>query len=152
MTTSYYAIDTPEKFDQGWLRTGDVGYGDPERFVQLTDRAKDVIKSGGEWISSLDLEDGLASHPDVLEAAVIGVADERWEERPLACIVLREGADLDPADLAEHLGSQVARWWIPERWAALAEIPKTSVGKADKRALRDLYAGGEMEVVTPARR
>ncbi|HEY5334028.1 MAG TPA: long-chain fatty acid--CoA ligase [Solirubrobacterales bacterium] len=149
VTTSYHGIDTPEKFDDGWLRTGDVGYGDAERFVQLTDRAKDVIKSGGEWISSLDLEDGLASHPDVLEVAVIGVADERWEERPLACLVLREGAPLDPAALAEHLAPQVARWWIPERWAALAEIPKTSVGKADKRALRDRYAAGEIEIVTP---
>ena len=151
VTASYHEVDTPEKFDQGWLRTGDVGYGDPERFVQLTDRAKDVIKSGGEWISSLDLEDGLASHPDVLEVAVIGVADERWEERPLACVVLREGAGLDPAALADHLGSQVARWWIPERWAALAEIPKTSVGKADKRALRASYLAGDIDVAAPTR-
>ncbi|HEY2055167.1 MAG TPA: long-chain fatty acid--CoA ligase [Solirubrobacterales bacterium] len=152
VTTSYYGIDTPEKFDDGWLRTGDVGYGDKERFVQLTDRAKDVIKSGGEWISSLDLEDGLASHPDVLEVAVIGVADERWEERPLACLVLRDGAELDPAALAAHLAPQVARWWIPERWASLTEIPKTSVGKADKKALRASYVAGEIEVVIPARR
>ncbi|MBS1894446.1 MAG: long-chain fatty acid--CoA ligase [Actinobacteria bacterium] len=151
VTTSYLAIDTPEKFDDGWLRTGDVGYGDEERFVQLTDRAKDVIKSGGEWISSLDLEDGLASHPDILEVAVIGVDDERWEERPLACIVLREGARLDPPALAEHLTTRVARWWIPERWAALTEIPKTSVGKADKRALRSAYEAGEIDVVSPAR-
>jgi fatty-acyl-CoA synthase len=151
VTTSYMNVDTPEKFDDGWLRTGDVGYGDPERFVQLTDRAKDVIKSGGEWISSLDLEDGLASHPDVLEVAVIGVDDERWEERPLACIVLRPGAALDPTAMAEHLGPLVARWWIPERWAAMAEIPKTSVGKADKKALRAAYLAGEIEVVSPAR-
>jgi fatty-acyl-CoA synthase len=151
VTTSYHGVDTPDKFDHGWLRTGDVGYGDPERFVQLTDRAKDVIKSGGEWISSLDLEDALAAHPDVLEVAVIGVADERWEERPLACLVLREGADLDPAALAGHLSTLVARWWIPERWAALAEIPKTSVGKADKRTLRDRYAAGQIEIVTPTR-
>jgi fatty-acyl-CoA synthase len=151
VTTSYMNLDTPEKFDEGWLRTGDVGYGDSERFVQLTDRAKDVIKSGGEWISSLDLEDGLASHPDVLEVAVIGVDDERWEERPLACIVLRPGADLDPTALADHLAPQVARWWIPERWAAMAEIPKTSVGKADKKALRAAYVAGEIEVVSPAR-
>ncbi|HVT00500.1 MAG TPA: long-chain fatty acid--CoA ligase [Solirubrobacterales bacterium] len=151
VATSYYGIDTPEKFHHGWLRTGDVGYGDQERFVQLTDRAKDVIKSGGEWISSLDLEDALASHPDVLEVAVIGVADERWEERPLACIVLRDGAQLDPAGLAGHIAPQVARWWIPERWAAVAEIPKTSVGKADKRALRERHAAGELEVIAPTR-
>jgi fatty-acyl-CoA synthase len=151
VTTSYHAIETPERFDDGWLRTGDVGYGDSRRYVQLTDRAKDVIKSGGEWISSLDLENALAGHADVLEVAVIGVPDERWEERPLAVIVLREGADLDPAALAEHLGPLVARWWIPERWVALEEIPKTSVGKADKRTLRDRHAAGELDVVTPAR-
>jgi fatty-acyl-CoA synthase len=151
VTASYHGIETPEKFDDGWLRTGDVGYGDSERYVQLTDRAKDVIKSGGEWISSLDLEDALSSHPDVLEVAVIGVPDERWEERPLACLVLRPGAELDPAALGEHLGPLVARWWIPERWVALEEIPKTSVGKADKRTLRDQHAAGELEVVTPAR-
>jgi fatty-acyl-CoA synthase len=152
VTTSYHEIETPERFDDGWLRTGDVGYGDERRFVQLTDRAKDVIKSGGEWISSLDLENALAGHADVQEVAVIGVPDERWEERPLAVIVLRDGAELDPAALAEHLVPLVARWWIPDRWVALEEIPKTSVGKADKRTLRDLHAAGSLEVVTPARR
>ena len=152
VTASYHGIDTPEKFDDGWLRTGDVGYGDSERYVQLTDRAKDVIKSGGEWISSLDLEDALASHPDVLEVAVIGVPDERWEERPLACLVIRPGAELDPAAMAEHLVPLVARWWIPDRWVALEEIPKTSVGKADKRTLRDRHTAGELEVITPTRR
>jgi fatty-acyl-CoA synthase len=151
VTTSYHEIDAPERFDDGWLRTGDVGYGDERRYVQLTDRAKDVIKSGGEWISSLDLENALAGHVDVLEVAVIGVPDERWEERPLAVVVLREGAELDPVALAEHLRPLVARWWIPERWVALVEIPKTSVGKADKRTLRDLHAAGHLEVVTPAR-
>lgn len=151
VTSSYYGIDAPEKFHEGWLRTGDVGYGDPLRYVQLTDRTKDVIKSGGEWISSLDLEDGLASHPDVLEVAVIGVADERWEERPLAVVVLRDGAELDPPALAAHLAPQVARWWIPERWAAVDALPKTSVGKADKRALRASYLVGELEVVSPTR-
>lgn len=151
VTASYHGIETPEKFDDGWLRTGDVGYGDSERYVQLTDRAKDVIKSGGEWISSLDLEDALSSHPDVLEVAVIGVPDERWEERPLACLVLRPGAELDPAALGEHLTPLVARWWIPERWVALEEIPKTSVGKSDKRTLRDRHAAGELAVITPTR-
>jgi fatty-acyl-CoA synthase len=151
VTASYHGIETPEKFDDGWLRTGDVGYGDSERYVQLTDRAKDVIKSGGEWISSLDLEDALSSHPDVLEVAVIGVPDERWEERPLACLVLRPGAELDPAALGEHLTPLVARWWIPERWVALEEIPKTSVGKSDKRILRDRHAAGELEIITPTR-
>jgi fatty-acyl-CoA synthase len=152
VTASYHVIDTPEKFDGGWLRTGDVGYGDSERFVQLTDRAKDVIKSGGEWISSVELEDGLTRHPDVRDAAVIGVADERWEERPLACLVLHDGAELDVAALTAHLTPLVAKWWIPERWAELDEIPKTSVGKADKRSLRARYLAGEIDVVSPIKR
>jgi fatty-acyl-CoA synthase len=151
VTTSYYGIDAPEKFDEGWLRTGDIGYGDSERYVQLTDRAKDVIKSGGEWISSVELEDAISGHPDVAEVAVIGVPDERWEERPLACIVLRPGTELDLNSLTAHLAPLVAKWWIPERWAEVDEIPKTSVGKADKRDLRARYAAGEVEVASPVR-
>jgi fatty-acyl-CoA synthase len=151
VTTSYHGIDASDKFDEGWLRTGDIGYGDPEGYVQLTDRAKDVIKSGGEWISSVALEDALARHDDVVEAAVIGVPDERWDERPVALLVLQPGAELDPAGLAAHLASLVARWWIPERWAVIPEVPKTSVGKADKRLLRDRYSAGEFEIVSPSR-
>jgi fatty-acyl-CoA synthase len=151
VTTSYHGIDASDKFDEGWLRTGDIGYGDPEGYVQLTDRAKDVIKSGGEWISSVALEDALARHDDVVEAAVIGVPDERWDERPVALLVLQPGAELDPAGLTAHLASLVARWWIPERWAVIPEVPKTSVGKADKRLLRDRYSAGEFEIVSPSR-
>jgi fatty-acyl-CoA synthase len=133
----------------GWLRTGDVGYGDGKGYVQLTDRTKDVIKSGGEWISSVELENVLMSHPDVLEASVVGVPDPRWDERPLACIVPREGATIEPAALKEWLNGRVARWWIPERWAIIDEIPKTSVGKFDKKVLRSQYAEDALSVTVP---
>ncbi|HEX4110604.1 MAG TPA: long-chain fatty acid--CoA ligase [Solirubrobacteraceae bacterium] len=146
VTGSYYAEDTPEKFRDGWLRTGDVGYGDEKGYVQLTDRTKDVIKSGGEWISSVELENELMGHPEVREAAVIGVPDERWDERPLACVVLAEGTSLEPADLHSWLDGRVARWWLPERWAVVSEIPKTSVGKFDKKALRADFQDGRLSV------
>jgi fatty-acyl-CoA synthase len=146
ITGSYYRDPSPEKFDDGWLRTGDVGNVDPRGFIQITDRAKDVIKSGGEWISSVELENEIMAHPEVVEAAVIGVADERWQERPLACVVLREGAAVAAGDLAAFLGSRVARWWVPERWSLVGEIPKTSVGKFDKKVLRARYNAGELEV------
>jgi fatty-acyl-CoA synthase len=115
--------------------------------VQLVDRTKDVIKSGGEWISSVDLENALMGHPDVVECAVIGVADARWDERPLACIVTRAGAALTPADLDAYLGERVASWWIPERYTFLEEVPKTSVGKFDKKVLRRRYEEGTLDVI-----
>jgi fatty-acyl-CoA synthase len=115
--------------------------------VTLTDRAKDVIKSGGEWISSVELELLLAGHPDVLEATVIGVPDERWQERPLAAIVLREGAEVSPAELRAFLEGKVASWWLPERWCFIPEVPKTSVGKFDKKMLRAQHAEGSLDVV-----
>jgi fatty-acyl-CoA synthase len=131
-----------EKFDAGWLRTGDIAAVDVEGFVQITDRAKDVIKSGGEWISSVELENEMMSHPDVVEAAVIAKPDERWAERPLCCVVLREGASAKAPDLVEHLRGRVAKWWLPDEFAFLQEIPKTSVGKFDKKVLRgDLREG-----------
>jgi fatty-acyl-CoA synthase len=146
ITGSYYKDDDPDKFDDGWLRTGDVGSVDPLGFVQITDRAKDVIKSGGEWISSVELEGELMAHPDVVEAAVVGVPDERWDERPLACVVLKEGANPGIDDLKGFLADRVAKWWLPERWAFIEEVPKTSVGKFDKKVLRARYAEGELEV------
>ena len=148
VTGSYYLDDDPEKFHDGWLRTGDVGSIEANGFVQITDRAKDVIKSGGEWISSVDLENELMGHSDVLEAAVFGVPDERWDERPLACVVLNDGATATPAELAAFLGERVAKWWLPERWSFIEEVPKTSVGKFDKKVLRSRYADGELEVHT----
>ncbi len=116
ITASYYRDEAPEKFHDGWLRTGDVGTIDDYGFMQITDRTKDVIKSGGEWISSVELENELMAHPDVIEASVIGVPDERWAERPLAAVVVRPGSTLTAEQLREWLSSRVARWWLPERW------------------------------------
>jgi fatty-acyl-CoA synthase len=123
----------------GWLRTGDVGTLDDRGRLRITDRAKDVIKSGGEWISSVDLESALMAHPAVFEAAVIAVPDERWSERPFACVAAAPGTDA--AELTEFLaGREVPRWWLPDGFAFVDEIPKTSVGKFDKKALRGAYA------------
>ena len=130
----------------GWLSTGDVGSLTADGFLVLTDRAKDVIKSGGEWISSVDLENAIMAHPDVLEASVVGVPDERWGERPLATVVLTEGTMISPAELAAFLEGQVAHWQVPERWTFIESIPKTSVGKFDKKELRRRYADGGLKV------
>jgi len=134
-----------EKFDAGWLRTGDIAAVDEQGFVQITDRSKDVIKSGGEWISSVELENELMSHPDVVEAAVIAKPDERWAERPLCCVVLREQAAAGAPELVEHLRDRVAKWWLPDEFAFVEEIPKTSVGKFDKKVLRGRLAEGTLE-------
>ena len=134
-----------EKFDAGWLRTGDIAAVDGNGFVQITDRAKDVIKSGGEWISSVELENEMMSHPDVVEAAVIAKPDERWAERPLCCVVLRDGASASAPELVEHLRGRVAKWWLPDEFAFLREIPKTSVGKFDKKVLRGDLSEGSLE-------
>jgi fatty-acyl-CoA synthase len=148
VTGAYYGDPAPEKFHDGWLRTGDVGTLDAHGFVQITDRAKDVIKSGGEWISSVELENAIMAHPDVVEAAVIGVADPRWDERPLACVVLKPGARATADDLRAFLAERVARWWVPERWSFIAEVPKTSVGKFDKKVLRARYVEGALAVAS----
>ena len=147
ITGSYHKDDDPAKFHDGWLRTGDVGTLDAHGFIQLTDRAKDVIKSGGEWISSMELENILMAHPDVAEAAVIGVADEKWGERPLAAVVLRPGAEVTAEKLRAFMTEQIPRWQVPERWSFIAEVPKTSVGKFSKRTMRDAYAHGDYEII-----
>jgi fatty-acyl-CoA synthase len=147
VTGAYYKDDDPDKFRDGWLRTGDVGTIDPLGFVNLTDRAKDVIKSGGEWISSMELENLLMAHPAVTEAAVIGVADDKWGERPLAAVVPAAGAEVTAAELRAFLAGQIPRWQLPERWAFIAEVPKTSVGKFAKTKMREAYANGDYEVV-----
>lgn len=148
IAASYYREPSPEKFDDGWLRTGDVGSVEPNGFVQITDRAKDVIKSGGEWISSVELENHLIGHPAVAEASVVGIPDERWSERPLACVVLSEGQEVEASELRSYLGERVARWQVPEYWVFIDEIPKTSVGKFDKKVLRARHAAGELDVET----
>ncbi len=146
ITGGYYAEDDPDKFHHGWLRTGDIGMISPDGYLTLTDRSKDVIKSGGEWISSVDLENHLMAHPAVREAAVIGAADERWGERPLATVVVSDGEQVSFAQLRDFLAERVPKWQLPERWAAVAEVPKTSVGKFDKKVLRQRHALGELDV------
>ena len=134
-----------DKFDDGWLRTGDIAAIDAQGYIRITDRAKDVIKSGGEWISSVELEGELMAHPEVLEAAVIAKPDERWQERPLACVVRREGSEVSAEELCEHLSSRVAKWWLPDEFAFVDEVPKTSVGKFDKKVLRKRLEEGTLE-------
>ena len=146
ITSSYYRGHDESKFDSGWLRTGDVGRIDERGFITLTDRAKDVIKSGGEWISSVELENCLIAHPDVVEAAVVGVPDERWQERPLAVIVAKDGSAVEAGDLRNFLADKVVRWWLPERWTFVDEIPRTSVGKYDKKTIRSRYADDVYQV------
>ena len=133
-----------DKFHDGWLRTGDIGALDRGGYLRITDRAKDVIKSGGEWISSVELENEVMAHADVVEAAVIAMPHERWAERPLCCVVLREGADASAEDLREHLRPRVAKWWLPDEFVFVEEIPKTSVGKFDKKMLRTRLAEGTL--------
>ncbi|MER7758347.1 long-chain fatty acid--CoA ligase [Streptomyces sp. NPDC097619] len=153
IAAAYYGGDGAEplrpedKFSpDGWLRTGDVGVISANGYLTLTDRAKDVIKSGGEWISSVELENALMAHPDVAEAAVVAVPDDKWGERPLATVVLKEGAETDYAALHAFLGQSIAKWQLPERWARIVEVPKTSVGKFDKKVLRKRYADGALDV------
>ncbi|MFC9325197.1 long-chain fatty acid--CoA ligase [Kitasatospora sp. NPDC057015] len=136
-----------DKFSEdGWLRTGDVGTITADGYLTLTDRAKDVIKSGGEWISSVELENALMAHPEVAEAAVVAVPDEKWGERPLATVVLRPGAVAGLPELRAFLGERVASWQLPERWSIVAAVPKTSVGKFDKKVIRASYAAEELQV------
>ncbi|MDP9293689.1 MAG: long-chain fatty acid--CoA ligase [Actinomycetota bacterium] len=145
--TYYEDPEADEKFDDGWLRTGDVAAIDPRGYIRISDRSKDVIKSGGEWISSVDLEVELMAHPDVAEAAVIAKPDERWSERPLACVVTEEGASVSAEELCEHLADRVAKFWIPDEFAFIDEVPKTSVGKFDKKVLRKQLEAGELDAV-----
>lgn len=125
----------------GWYHTGDVGVVRPDGYVRLVDRAKDLIKSGGEWISSVELENALMAHPKVAEAAVVSVPDDRWLERPLACVVPKATADPPTGEeLRAHLAERFAKWWLPDRFEVVEEIPKTGVGKFDKKALRGRFA------------
>ncbi len=147
VTNGYYKVErTPDQFTaDGWFRTGDVATVSSDGYLQLTDRTKDLVKSGGEWISSVALENALMAHPDVHEAAVIAVPDERWSERPLACVVLVPDADtITEADLLEYLAPEFERFWLPDHIVFLSEIPKTSVGKFDKKVLRARHAAGEL--------
>ncbi|WP_020112974.1 long-chain fatty acid--CoA ligase [Rhodococcus sp. 114MFTsu3.1] len=147
ITGSYYRNDAHDKFDDGWLRTGDVGTISPGGYLTLTDRSKDIIKSGGEWISSVELENHVMEHPAVREAAVIGVPDQKWDERPLVAVVVRDGEKVAAEELRNFLDGRVAHWQLPERWTFIDEVPKTSVGKYDKKRLRSSHADGALNVI-----
>jgi fatty-acyl-CoA synthase len=142
VAAGYY--ETPEQADRwtddGWFRTGDVVSLHPRGYIQIKDRSKDVIKSGGEWISSVELENALMAHPAVAEAAVIAVPDAKWDERPLAAVVLREGRTATPDELREFLAPSFAKFWLPDRFEFVSEIPKTTVGKFRKTELREMFA------------
>jgi fatty-acyl-CoA synthase len=131
---------TEQSFTDGWLHTGDVCKVRPDGYIKITDRAKDLIKSGGEWISSIDLENEIMAHPDVAEATVVGLKHVKWQERPVAFVVTREGASVTAEDLKEHLTDRVATWWIPDEFVFVEEIPKTGTGKFDKKVVRDQYS------------
>ena len=142
ITGSYHEVPvTDDKFaPDGWLRTGDVAAMEAEGYVRITDRTKDLIKSGGEWISSVDLENALMAHPAVAEAAVIAIPDVKWSERPLACVVLKPGAEVTPAALGEHLLTHhFAKWQLPERYEFIDAVPRTSTGKFYKLKLREMF-------------
>lgn len=142
----YYKRDiAPENFTaDGWFRTGDVVTMSADGIMTIKDRTKDLVKSGGEWISTVELESAIMGHPDVLEAAVIAVPDEKWSERPLAAVVVKPGSQVTGDDIIAYLSTRVAKFWLPDRVIFVAEVPKTSVGKFDKKVLRRRYAEGEL--------
>jgi fatty-acyl-CoA synthase len=130
--------------EDGWLRTGDVAAADSYGFFRLVDRTKDLVKSGGEWISSVELENEIMSHPKIAEAAVIAIPHERWVERPMACVVVKPGESLTADEVLEHLKPRVAKWWLPDAVEFIDEVPKTSVGKFSKKTLRDKFGGYQL--------
>ena len=145
---SYYNDPrTEETFIDGWYHSGDIASVSPEGYIQIGDRVKDMVKSGGEWISSVDLETAIIGHPGVLEAAVIGIPHERWQERPLACVVANADSHgkLDKADVLDFIKDRFASWWMPDDVVFIDEIPKTSVGKMDKKVLRERYKDHQLE-------
>jgi fatty-acyl-CoA synthase len=141
---SYYKGEGKEQFtEDGWFRTGDVAIGSPNGYFVIGDRTKDLIKSGGEWISSVDMERAIMALPEVAEAAVVAIPDPKWQERPLACIVLRPGRQLELPTVRAHLKDHgFANWQLPDRIEIIDVVPKTSVGKFDKKALRARFAAG----------
>lgn len=143
ITKGYHGLSAEEiadRFEDGWWRSGDVGTIDADGYLKLTDRLKDVIKSGGEWISSIDMENLLMSHPRIAEASVVGLEHPRWQERPFALVVTRDGEPITLAEIQEHLSGEFAKWQVPEAFEVVAAIPRTSVGKFDKKAIRAQYS------------
>jgi fatty-acyl-CoA synthase len=143
--TYYNDPQAPERFADGWLRTGDVAVVDEHGYLQIVDRTKDLVKSGGEWISSVELESALMGHPAVLEAAVVGVPSEKWDERPVACVVKKPDQDVTKDELIEFIAPSFPKWWLPDDFVFVDEIPKTSVGKFDKKVLRERFKGHTIE-------
>jgi fatty-acyl-CoA synthase len=147
VASAYY--NSPENQDRwtpdGWFKTGDIATLDPEGYLKLVDRSKDLIKSGGEWISSVDLENALMGHPKVREAAVIAIPHPKWQERPLAVVVLNDGEAATPEELRDFLATRFAKWQLPDGFAFAKEIPRTSVGKFLKMRLREQYADWRWE-------
>ena len=138
---AYHRGQGAEKFtDDGWFATGDVVKIDATGNLRICDRSKDLVKSGGEWISSVDLENLLMAHAAVAEAAVIAIPDERWGERPLAVVVLRDGHEATADELRDHLAQEYAKWQLPDRYEFIDEIPRTATGKFKKTALREQFA------------
>jgi fatty-acyl-CoA synthase len=140
VASNYYKEDpSAEKFPDGWLDTGDVATLDAEGYMAIADRSKDLVKSGGEWISSVDLENAIMALSEVAEAAVIAINHPRWQERPLACVVVKQGAAVTKEQIYDHLGKSFAKWWMPDDIVFIEAVPKTSVGKFDKKALREKF-------------
>jgi fatty-acyl-CoA synthase len=140
VASGYFGGAGADRFtDDGWFRTGDIATIDERRTMRITDRDKDLVKSGGEWISSVALENALMGHPDVAEAAVIAIPDERWQERPLAVVVAREGASPSAEELIDHLRPSFTSWWLPDRVEFVDALPRTATGKFKKADLRALF-------------
>ena len=144
MARAYYKDPTPILDDYGFFDTGDVATMCPHGYMQITDRAKDVIKSGGEWISSIDLENLAVGHPKVAEAAVIGIAHPKWDERPLLIIVKKPGADPTREEILEYMNGKIAKWWMPDDVVFVDAIPHTATGKIQKRDLREQFKNYEL--------
>lgn len=145
VASHYHNAESDKWTDDGWFGTGDVVTVDDDGYIKITDRTKDLIKSGGEWISSVDLENALMGHPAVSEAAVIAVAHPKWDERPLAAIVLKDGASADAAELKEFLSTKFAKWWVPDAYVFIDEIPRSSAGKFQKTVLRDRFGSWDWD-------
>ena len=146
VASSYFRDEDPSRWTaDGWFKTGDVVTLDADGYVRICDRSKDVIKSGGEWISSVELENAIMSHPAVLEAAVFAGVHEKWAERPIAAVVLKPGQVATEEELAKHLESKVVKWWLPDAYVFLDLVPRTSTGKFLKTRLRELYGDLLME-------
>jgi fatty-acyl-CoA synthase len=143
VATEYHG-GMPEKFHDGWLRTGDMAYMDRDGYFKIVDRSKDLVKSGGEWISSVELEGACLAHPAVREAAVVGIPSKKWDERPVVVVALHPGESLTLDELRDFLAGRVAKWWLPDDVVVVDEVAKTSVGKYDKKTIRAQLAGREL--------